>query len=82
MDVGGHGLVFRNGTMAAVVSERGMEFVNRAILMFNQPLKVGQLATGTQLNVWAKRATDAYQAFYGVARGGGAGGDGQGAAEV
>jgi hypothetical protein len=58
-----HSLAIKDNILVATVSERGQEFINRALNMFNQPLKVGQLAKGTQFTSDAKKATDAYKAF-------------------
>jgi hypothetical protein len=62
-DAKGHSLVIKDNTLAATVSERGQGFINRALNMFNQPLKAGQLAMGTQFTAAAKRTSDAYKAF-------------------
>ncbi len=62
-DAKGHSLVIKDNVLVATVSERGQGLINRAMNMFNQPLKVGQLAVGTNLSASAKRAADAYKAF-------------------
>ena len=63
MDAKGHDLTFKNNTLSATVSERGQTVVKRAMTMFNAPIKLGQLASGTQLTAQAKKAQDAYKAF-------------------
>jgi hypothetical protein len=62
-DAKGHSLVIKDNTLAATISERGQGYINRALNMFNQPLKVGQLAMGTQYTAAGKRTADAYKAF-------------------
>ena len=62
-DAKDHSLAIKDNVLVATVSERGQEFINRALNMFNQPLKVGQLAKGTQFTSDAKKAADAYKAF-------------------
>jgi hypothetical protein len=63
MDAKGHVLTIKGDSLAASVSERGQVILRRAMALFNAPLKVGQLASGTQLTAQARRAQDAYKAF-------------------
>jgi hypothetical protein len=61
--VPGHGFMVKDNVLAATISDRGHQFVSRAVALFNGPLKGGQLASGTQLTAPAKRTADAYKAF-------------------
>ncbi len=63
MELKGHALALKDDTLAANVSDRGQTFINRAVSMFITPLKVGQLAPGTQYTTLSKRALDAYALY-------------------
>jgi hypothetical protein len=54
-----HALSIKEGSLAASVSDRGLSVLDRAIADFNQPVKLGQVAGGTQLTAPAKRAAEA-----------------------
>jgi len=67
LEAKGRELVIRSAPpppmLVATVSERGQTLIKRALSMFNAPIKIGMLASGTQLTAPAKRAQDAYRAF-------------------
>jgi len=60
LDAKGHSLAIQNNTMAVNISERGQGILRRAENMFNAPLRIGQLASGTALTPAAKKALDAF----------------------
>jgi len=62
LDAKGHDLSVKDGILIATCSERGQAVLNRMFNMFNQPIKAGQMAGGTQVTAWAQRAIDAYNA--------------------
>jgi hypothetical protein len=62
-DAHGHSMEVKASMLSATASERGQGIINRTVNMFNAPLKVGQLASGTQLTAAAKRTQEAYKAF-------------------
>ncbi len=59
LESGSHTLAIRGGTLAASVSERGQNILDRALTMLDTPIRPGQFAPGTSVTASAKRAQDA-----------------------
>ena len=63
MDAKGHALAVRHATLAATVSNRGRQLLEKSLRQLNAPTHPGQFVPGTQLTADAKKSTTLFNAL-------------------